>query len=527
MSRRTALLGAGQRYRAANATPGSVVGAASVASSTITLSCAMPTGTVQNDVMVAAVSTDWDTYADITAPTGWTVLTGQDNGANTVNVKVFTKTAGASEAGPYLFHQGASSDGVCSIVTLRNVTEAGAIASATFTGTTSTTRTAPSITGATAGSVLVCGAMCDGPGTSAITWTPPSGMTEQADISSGSFTSHTVATLLNPGSPTGTKAFTASASIPSVGGNQWSAVFLQGTGGGGGGGGGGVTLTPTQPGAFVYSDTTAAGYNNPGALVVVGRTNYNAAAFQTISAAGGTVLLYIDAIVWNNFGRYHDLLFNSSVYGAAVPEWPGPVNANTGGNLADFRVGSLLLTKLQSVLELAVSENPHLGGFFADDLGSRSWFPGFDWSTFGTTNQNDYRAGAIAVAQVFRNVCNNHGLITICNGTWENGTTASAGGGYPTQNAHGCSLMEGGTVEHHATADAFWQGYISPSAQWGSASSITGSGKPVMVVIGSASSERQQWVDLGVAYYTTQTDYGSAPTPWGSFHATGLPSHTS
>lgn len=207
---------------------GSVVNAASVSNGAGTaLSCAMPTGTVQDDVMVASVSSDFGTYAGITAPAGWTLRTGQDGGTDNIHYKVFTKTAGASEAGPYGFAQSASSDGVVSIVTLRGVTEstAGGLYSSSLDRTTSTTRTAPTITGATAGAVLVCGAMCDGGGGTGRTWTPPSGMTEQGDVQSGLWTTQGVATLIDPGDPTGTKDFTANIAPPATGGIQWSAVF--------------------------------------------------------------------------------------------------------------------------------------------------------------------------------------------------------------------------------------------------------------------------------------------------------------
>ena len=71
-----------------------------------------------------------------------------------------------------------------------------------------------------------------------------------------------------------------------------------------------------------------------------------------------------------------------------------------GVYLNDFRVGSVLQSKLECVLEKMVAENPHMAGFFADDLGSRSWYPGFSWDTWGTTNQQSYRAGAIALRRL-------------------------------------------------------------------------------------------------------------------------------
>jgi len=206
---------------------GFVINAASIAGATTTLSCAMPTGTTQGDIMIASVCSDWSSYANTTAPGGWTLRTGYDNGNNNIHCKVFTKTAGAGEAGPYAFGQGASSDGVAAVVTLRGVFESTAAGNynVTYTATTGTTRTAPTLTGAAGGAVLVCGAMCDGGASGAVTWTPPSGMAEQVDAASGAFTSQGIATLLSPGSPTGTKDFTVSGTTQSTGGIQWSAVF--------------------------------------------------------------------------------------------------------------------------------------------------------------------------------------------------------------------------------------------------------------------------------------------------------------
>jgi hypothetical protein len=288
----------------------------------------------------------------------------------------------------------------------------------------------------------------------------------------------------------------------------------------------GVTLTPTQPAGFFYSGVPGSAYAQPGAMTVAGRTNYADPGFQAVSTAGGHTLIYLDPVVKNSFGRYHDLLFNASTYGPAVPDWPGSPTANTGGKLADFRTGGVLQSKLEGVLELMVAENPHMAGWFIDDLGSRSWFPGFNWDTFGTANQQAYRDGAIAVAQTVRTVADRYHLMFLVNGTWQAGPL-SAGGGYPDANQHGLSLAEGGVVEHHSTADAFWLAYGATGAQWGSASPATGAGHPVMLVIGSADSERQQWVNAGFAYYVTQSDYGTGPTPWGPSHATGLPTHAS
>lgn len=219
---------------------GSFVAAASVQGAG-TMTCANPTGTVLGDVMTAFVSTDYGTYAAMTAPTGWTLRGGYDAGSNAIHVKVFTKTAGASEATSYAFPQGTSSDGTVNIVTARGCTETGLIISVVFDTSTSTSRAAPSLTGAVAGAVLLCGAMLLNAGASppTRTFTPPSGMTECADIQAGNYTASTVAYLLGPSSPTGTKTFTCSGvANVDVGGIQSSIVLQQ-------------SATATPPGDFL------------------------------------------------------------------------------------------------------------------------------------------------------------------------------------------------------------------------------------------------------------------------------------
>jgi hypothetical protein len=286
---------------------------------------------------------------------------------------------------------------------------------------------------------------------------------------------------------------------------------------------------PTQAATIAWEDTgdpanaALANYAADGALISVGRTNYADQVVKDVSAAGGTVLIYLDAVAINNFGRYHSLLFDSSVYGAAVPQW-GSYMANTGLPLADFRVGGILQGKLEAVLELMVSENPHMGGWFADDLGSRSWFPLINWGTVPQTDKDAYRAGAIALAQTFRTVADRHKLVYIVNGTW----TGGDGGGYPNTALDGCSLADGGYVEHHDGEISFWGPYAT-ATQWASGSAVT-NGTSFMWAVMNTSAGQTEFVNSNAfAFVNTQTtaNYDVPTAPWGTFHRTGLPSHTS
>lgn len=281
--------------------------------------------------------------------------------------------------------------------------------------------------------------------------------------------------------------------------------------------GGTITNLPAQAGAVFYGPPSGAvAYAHPGGLVVDGRDNYRNPTFSKVSAAGGTVLMYIDAVIDNPTGRYHRMLDKTSVCGPATSRWPGDYRANTYGFLNDFRVGSVLQSKFRCVLEKMVAENPHMGGWFADDLGSRSWFPGFDWDSF--PDQEAYRAGAIALTQTLRSVADEHGLVFIVNGTW----SANDGGGYPDVTKSGNALADGGFAEHHDGEIDFFGPY-GCSPQWASLSPVT-KGKAINFAVTNTEAGRIEYVESGCyAYVNRQTDYDGV-APWGEFHATGLPS---
>mgnify|MGYP001597417568 CR=1 FL=1 len=206
---------------------GSIVAAASAASDTSSLTVTKPTGTANDDKMIAFQCSDWGTYAGLTAPAGWALLTGLDRGSNNLHLKIWTKTA-ASEGANYVFPQGSGVDGCCSIVTLRGVdnTVANWLWATPAWAANSSSRVAPTVSGAGSGAVLLCSSLVDMNNT-AVTWTPPSGMSEQVDVQSNQWISQSVASLLAPANPTGTKTFTTSSStfIGSVGGIEWSVVI--------------------------------------------------------------------------------------------------------------------------------------------------------------------------------------------------------------------------------------------------------------------------------------------------------------
>src|SRR5213075_588292 len=93
-----------------------------------------------------------------------------------------------------------------------------------------------------------------------------------------------------------------------------------------------LTNRPAQAASIVYgspgSNGQAIAYAHPGGLVVTGLDNYQDQVFKDISAGGGTVLIYLDTIISNPYGRYAGMLLNASACGPAVPHWPGDYPAN-------------------------------------------------------------------------------------------------------------------------------------------------------------------------------------------------------
>ena len=286
---------------------------------------------------------------------------------------------------------------------------------------------------------------------------------------------------------------------------------------------------PAQPAALMYYGAVGSWqpYAQPGALVVTGRGNYADQPFKDISFGGGSVLIYIDPILGSNgslqpyWDRYSRLLKDASEFGPAVPLWPRMPRASQHGWLLDFRpyAGNVLHDKLPKVLDLMARENPHMAGWFIDDVGSRSWYPGIDWDTMSVADKQAYREGAIEITRTARQVADKYRLMTIVNGTW----AAGDGGGYPDYGRHGNAVVDGGFIENHRM-NAFWRNY-AVSAQWASQSPLT-RGKSMTWASnkGNCPNMRQYVTSNLVAYGTCQSSDGRVKDPWGSFHPTGLPS---
>lgn len=129
-----------------NIAPTFVASAQNATSATTSLTINKPTGTQQNDLMVAIVQTD--ASSSWTSPAGWTEVA--DKGGKP-GVSVAYKVAGASEGSNYTFTAGSNGDTAGSILTYRSATydTVGA-----FT-TGSSTLTVPGVTVSASQSILI------------------------------------------------------------------------------------------------------------------------------------------------------------------------------------------------------------------------------------------------------------------------------------------------------------------------------------------------------------------------------------
>lgn len=283
----------------------------------------------------------------------------------------------------------------------------------------------------------------------------------------------------------------------------------------------GLSISPPQPGAVIYNSDAPSSYAHAGAMVDMNSSESSGAI--AVSVAGGHVLVYVDVIVSGSGGNYTSLINNANIYGPAIGLWPGQTSAYNGyGYVRD--IATLVTSgKLEAVLEKVVSDNPHMAGFFADDLGTSNSQYKSPMATQGNgysiPTQTFYDA-VIAVLQVFRNVCDAHQLIFLTNGLFD----GRGNGGYPTRNQHGCSLCEGTTAEHHTSDGGYWTQYMA-ATQWANDSPIT-SGQALGFAIVSPGDTSWRG-NSNIAWISEQTSYSSAPNPWSGFHATGLPTHAS
>ncbi len=147
------------------------------------ISIVAPTGTVENDVLIAALGVQPST-ATITAPAGWTLERRVDNASATTNsLAVYRKLASASEPATYTWTITGATFAVGGIQGFYNVDTANPVdvsgaGQATASGTAHATST---VNTTVANTILVTNHTF----ASSRSWTPPTGMTEGFDQKSG------------------------------------------------------------------------------------------------------------------------------------------------------------------------------------------------------------------------------------------------------------------------------------------------------------------------------------------------------
>ena len=146
------------------------------------LSIGLPAGAIANDVMIASIGVA-PSSATLTPPAGWTLVRRIDNASVTANsLAVYSKVAGASEPESYAWAVGGASFAVGGIQAFFNVDTANPIdvenGQTTASGLSHSTL---SVTTSLANTMVVTSHTF----ASSSTWTPPAGMAESFDQSSG------------------------------------------------------------------------------------------------------------------------------------------------------------------------------------------------------------------------------------------------------------------------------------------------------------------------------------------------------
>lgn len=142
-----------------------------------------PTGTVEGDLMVAAIAYGAADPGAMTPPADWTPIRETANGT-TLFLKTYYKIAGASEPASYTWTSANNVTAkVGAICTYYNIDGTPFDVDSYQANASSTNITAPGLTAAEDNELLVFAGAIN-IGTSSTTFTPPGGMTERVDVHS-------------------------------------------------------------------------------------------------------------------------------------------------------------------------------------------------------------------------------------------------------------------------------------------------------------------------------------------------------
>jgi len=154
----------------------------STAPPTGSITLPVPTGTVQDDVMIASIAVR-PSSTSITAPSGWTLVRRINNGNSVSNsLAVYRRVAGSSEPGSYTWTLSGDDFSAGGMQSFYNIDTSNPVdvenGQTTASGTAHAT---PSVTTTVENAMLVTSHTYS----SNRTWSPPSGMTEAFDFALG------------------------------------------------------------------------------------------------------------------------------------------------------------------------------------------------------------------------------------------------------------------------------------------------------------------------------------------------------
>src|SRR5262249_8130397 len=153
------------------------------AANATSITVSKPAGTAQNDLLIAIVVHQGGMWEGIAAPPGWSVIPNTDAfiGTTGPHTHAFRKLAGASEPASYTFSdQGSAQDMAAGVLDVTGARTAPIDTSAIQTNGYGLTVHAPSITTTLDNELVVFAGAANG----SVTFTPPSGMTENVDVAS-------------------------------------------------------------------------------------------------------------------------------------------------------------------------------------------------------------------------------------------------------------------------------------------------------------------------------------------------------
>ena len=282
----------------------------------------VPAGTTTDDVMIAAISVR-PSSSTITPPAGWTSLNRVDQGTGNSNAQeIFYRVATGSEPASYAWNFSGTITGAAGgISTYTGVDTSSPIDA--FGGNTTangTTHTANSITTSVADAMVISAHSFS----SAETWTPPGGMTEQIDIASLTTPDAAGISLEMNDVLQATAGATGDKTATAAGNTDTGVAQL-------------VALTPLVTASIVVTFTGTVDEINAGSIFLTGTANGGPEATQTYTGFNNSTITGQSITTSTNGTMVVDIIgggdagtFSSS--GAHTVRWNEAANSATGAS---------------------------------------------------------------------------------------------------------------------------------------------------------------------------------------------------